>query len=531
MRFGSRLIALFLALLCALGAADRSYAQGSGPLYTIRQRFGVNVSPAFFGVPGFPGSLSDYAGADQLGFGWYSDWTATRFPETPVGIEFAQLVGVRSWPPNWGRLEETARSNPGSLWMIGNEPETRGQGQLVPSAYATRYHEAFRFLKGIDPTAQIGIGGLVMPTPLRLKWLELCMEFYERTYGERMPVDVWNIHVQILQERRGDWGCGIPYGLTEDEGRLYEIVDNCSVDIFKQLVLEFRIWLHELGEGDKEVIISEYGVLMPSSYLPGGDQSVLDFMGGTFDYLLTARDPLLGCPADEGRLVQRWLWFSLNFPFYERTPGGFNGALYDWQNPDQLTLFGEFYRDYAQSVRMEHVSIPASVDTYVDAWEPDTSFGHKGRTKIRADASGEVTYALLEFDLSQIPRDARVFTARLSMQAVARTNQQGVSMYVGPASGEWHWKMTYQDVQSLGLRRGEPSVLVTAARSDELIQCDVEDIVQAWCDGSRVNHGFVIDTAGAGNRGNVTYSFAASEWVEGSQQKPELAIRYITRSR
>jgi len=70
-----------------------------------------------------------------------------------------------------------------------------------------------------------------MPTPLRLEWLDQCLAHYEQAFGEPMPVDVWNIHVQILQEKRGSWGCGIPYGLDDDEGRLYEIIDNCNVTV------------------------------------------------------------------------------------------------------------------------------------------------------------------------------------------------------------------------------------------------------------------------------------------------------------
>ena len=113
------------------------------------------------------------------------------------------------------------------------------------------------------------------------------------------------------------------------------------------------------SERDKPLIITEYGVLMPSEYLGSGDtleerkedgdRVVVAFMEGTFDFLLTARDPLHGYPADEDRLVQRWLWFSLNCPLYEEIPeGGFNGPLYDWHNPDQLTVFGEFYKDYVR---------------------------------------------------------------------------------------------------------------------------------------------------------------------------------------
>jgi hypothetical protein len=336
---------LWLALW--LSQAPPACAQTAQPPYTTRQRFGINVLPVFGGAPSFPGALSGFPSIEALGFGWYSDWTVKRSPEQPPGIEFAQLLQTRPWPPNWSTLEEAVRANPGALWMIGNEPETRTQGEHTPSQYAAIYHQAYTFIKGIDPEAQIAIGGVVMPTPLRLEWLERCLEAYAQQYGQRMPIEVWNIHVQILQENRYSWGCGIPYGLEADYGRLYSVWDNASAPIFRQLVLEFCAWLVEQGERDKPLIISEYGVLMPSSYLPRGDASVLSFMQETFDFLLSERSTQLGWSADEDRLVQRWMWFSLNSPFYEETPGGYNGALYHWQTRE-LTIFGQFFRDYTR---------------------------------------------------------------------------------------------------------------------------------------------------------------------------------------
>lgn len=354
---------IIVLVACAVPVALADDPLSAEPMYTMRQRFGVNVATVFQGHPDYPGLLSDFANVEQVGFGWYSDWTTRVDPETPAGIEYAQLYQIGSWPANWPRVEEIILANPGALWIIGNEPETRGQGQLTPTVYAERYHDIYYFIKSIDPSAQIAIGGVVMPTPVRLRWIEMAMDHYQTTYGETMPVDVWNTHIQILQEKRGDWGCGIPWGLDDvDEGRLYEIIDNCSVPICETLIHEFRQWLAARGEGNKPLIISEYGVLFPSSYLPNGDQSVLDFMTGTFDFFNTARSAEYGWAADQGRLVQRWMWFSLNFPFYEVTPGGFNGALYDWENPDQMTVFGEAFKSYVDA---RTLSIPLAASDWV----------------------------------------------------------------------------------------------------------------------------------------------------------------------
>ncbi len=213
MSLGRRSMLLMTMIVCLLlGTGELVQAQGPGSMYTLRQRFGVDVAPSFEGIPSFPGLISDYRGVEDLGLGWYSDWNTRRDPPRPGNIEFVQLVQLRPWPPSWTRLQEAVQANPGSVWIIGNEPETRGQGELAPAEYAPIYHEAYHFIKQIDPTAQIAIGGVVMPSPLRLRWLDLCLESYRATYGVDMPIDVWNIHVQILQEKRNDWGCGIPYG-------------------------------------------------------------------------------------------------------------------------------------------------------------------------------------------------------------------------------------------------------------------------------------------------------------------------------
>jgi len=356
-------------------------------VYTIRQRFGIGVVRS----RSWPGLLSDFPNVEQLGFGWYIDWTYETSPEQPQGIEFVQLVAVYSgsgpqdarglsawqplsWPSNWAGLQAAIEANRGALWIIGNEPETRGQGELTPEEYADIYHDAYHFIRSIDHTARVAIGGVVMPSPLRLQWLDRCLLYYEQTYGETMPIDVWNIHMQILREKECErvycpdcWGCGVPFGLFDlddgecAQGRLYEILDNCSVDIFQELITEFCIWLNERGERDKPVIITEYGVLMPSEYLGSGDtpevriidgeRKVVEFMQGTFDYMLHTTHPDLGWAADGGRLIQRWAWFSLNMPLTwdGSVPQGYNGWLYDWKDTHAFTVFGEAYRDYILS--------------------------------------------------------------------------------------------------------------------------------------------------------------------------------------
>ncbi|MBC7265039.1 MAG: hypothetical protein H5T64_11895 [Chloroflexi bacterium] len=336
----------------------------------VNERFGVGLNPGItVSVNGMvrPALVTDY-NINELRIGWYSDWRTNREPLRPGGIKYVQLILVRAsvYPTNTLQLTETVAATPGSLWLIGNEPEGKyGQGNRTPQEYARIYHEMYTLIKGLDPTACIAIGGVIQPTPLRLQWLDLLLSEYENLFGEPMPVDVWNIHAQILQEKARDWGAEIPAGLSATEGRLYTLQDNADPDIFRQLVIEFRQWMKAKGFQDKPLIISEYGVLMPSTYIvedgdaDKGDQKIIDFMHQTFNFLVNAKDPDLGYPADDDRLVQQWLWYSLNDQPYDPATGlGFNGSLFSHQDPTQMTKFGLAFRDYMNTLLGSKIMLP-----------------------------------------------------------------------------------------------------------------------------------------------------------------------------
>jgi len=520
-----------LALVYLIGTllAPSARADGAEWLYSPRQRFGVGLATALLGHPEFPAQIADYGRAEELGFGWYSDWAVRTAPQHPEGIEYAQLLYTKRWPPSWSRISRVIDANPGALWIIGNEPETRGQGEHTPEAYARIYHEAYQHIKTRDPACRIAIGGVVMPTPLRLEWLDRCLDAYRAAYGEPLPVDVWNIHVQILQEDRWGWGCGVPYGLEDNVGRRYEIIDNCDPVIFEELVETFCQWLVEHGERDKPLIISEYGVLMPSSYLPGGDQAVLTFMEGTFDFMLSSRDPNLGYAADDYRLVQRWMWFSLNNTFYDRTPGGSNGALCDWEHPESLTVFGERFALYTRTLQEERLLLEPLTDTSLDRWSPDSVLGDSGRLYLRADHQGGEACALLQFDTSAIPAEAIICSARLGLQVVSQSNIQPLQLRLLPASAPWSESTTCAPWAPIHGPIGQTAIPITLSHDQQTLDIWCTDLVQAWTDGTLPNEGLLITPVGAANSGNVSYALASSEWVEGDQQRPLLTVEYMTR--
>ena len=293
------------ALAIAAPSALPSPLSTKLPAPSLRERFGVGVASQL-------GPIEQYD-VGQLGAGWYLDWGTNLNPSRPHGMEFAQMVWLSggAYRPDLATIEAIAAANHGSLWLIGNEPDVIWQGNVTPADYARSYHVIYSALKKADPSCRVAIGGVSQPTPLRFRYLDMILEAYRDLYGEKMPVDVWNVHAFILREEKDSWGVDIPPGIEATSGMLYEIEDHDDMEIFRQQVVAFRRWMEERGEREKPLIISEYGILMPAEY--GFDhQRVRDFMYATFDFFLTATDEKLGYPPDGNRLVQRWAWFSLS---------------------------------------------------------------------------------------------------------------------------------------------------------------------------------------------------------------------------
>jgi hypothetical protein len=346
----SRTAGLYIALATVvfLAFAIRTSSETVGVYLSGSQRFGVGVNLQ-------EGPIEDYD-VSQLHAGWYVDWGTRLAPSRPAGMEYVQMIRVSggTYSPDLATLGTIADNNPGSLWLIGNEPDCIWQDNSLPSEYAAVYHELYSFIKSRDSSAEIAIGGIVQPTPLRLEYLDMVLDAYQSLYGEPMPVDVWNIHNMILREERGSWGCDIPPGIDADQGMLYDVQDNDDVEIFQQQIVAFRQWMEEKGERNKPLVVSEYGVLMPEVY--GFDYvRVKTFMYASFGYFTTATNDSLGYPADENRLVQRWAWYSLNDDDFEGWPSCHH--LFDPETR-QITQLGLDYGNYIRLLTAYKTLLP-----------------------------------------------------------------------------------------------------------------------------------------------------------------------------
>jgi hypothetical protein len=346
--------------------------------------------------------LLDYP-ADQiigLRLGWYVDWTVTPNAPQPYGIEYIPIVRLKQWKvkdgvpmrccagpgceylkvngqytytvsPSLEILRQVAQERPGLLWVIGNEIERvdwetsdggcAGQDEMLPEVYAEAYHEIREAIRAIDPTARFAIGGVVQFTPLRRQYLQRVWDAYRAKYGRDMPVDVWNVHVFILQEKKGEWGADIPAGIESEQGILYTIEDNKRFELGWQQLLSMRQWMKEIGQQNKPLIITEYGVNMPPHYSGFSYEEVkTSFMYPSFDQFLNYKDCNLGYGADECRLIQRWNWYSLDDDSGRFEDGEYhqfyNGnLLYSGLGgqPQGISPLGIYWREYVRGLSSE----------------------------------------------------------------------------------------------------------------------------------------------------------------------------------
>ncbi len=297
--------------------------QETPPPYSLTWRVGVGIpqgNPLYFRWPlPRPGWRLNW----RVGLRLLDESGRPYFRMDPpgsqeLGMVFAPMVRIQDGRlvPDAPSLKVLARRNPGRLWFIGNEPDVVWQDNVLPQVYARLYRQAYRAIKAGDPTAQVAIGGISQVTPLRLAYLERIWESYREQFGEEMPVDVWNMHAFVLQERRDDWGVGIPPGFPEvSEGVGWGVQEHDSLALVENQVRLMRTWMARHGQREKPLVISEYGILMPPEYgFPPG--RVIRFLVGSFDLFRQLQDPERGYPPDDNRLVQRWVWFSSRYDLY-----------------------------------------------------------------------------------------------------------------------------------------------------------------------------------------------------------------------
>jgi hypothetical protein len=421
------LLLVTVALAFLFAEIDSVATQARPEALMDRQRFGFVAT-----TPGWREKFD----LTQLGAGWAVDFAPSICATRPAGIDRAVVIYV--WPGyvlDPDELGPMVDNHPGTLWMIGNEPDCIWQSNLLPEVYAHMYHELYTFIKGRDPTSQLAPGGIVQATPLRLAYLDRVLAEYDRVYGGLMPVDVWNIHNVIVNEQRGAWGAEIPPGFDVEEGVVRSPGDADNMEIFEEQIVTFRRWMSDTGYGGYPLVIMEFGVLTVMGDYGMTEDRVKAFMTNSFEFLSTATDEKLGDPNDGYRLVQRWAWFSLDWPDYDRilAPKGFNGGLFS-PFTSQITGYGQHYASLISDLApLEHIDLSPGAFVFPPEIRTDGATGPMTRTfelEIRND--GNV--------------DSGPFTVELAYDGPVSGVLDELVSNVPPASSHWlNFTLVVQD--------------------------------------------------------------------------------------
>jgi hypothetical protein len=255
--------------------------------------------------------------AEELGAKWFFDWS-TKDSRKSRKLEYWQTIRVNQngYSPTQERIEYIASHFKGYTWIIGNEPDNSLQDNTTPEKYAQIYHELYTLIKSKDRSAKITIAAVSQPTPARLEYLNTVLDSYKNLYGEKLPLDWWNIHAYVLREEENSWGAGLPVGISIENGELYEIEQHGDISIFQQNLINFRHWMKENDYQQVPLVVSEYGILLPEEF-GFSQETIASYLKVTSEWMLSYQDQEIGFPDDDFHLVQKFAWFSLSDPNFQ----------------------------------------------------------------------------------------------------------------------------------------------------------------------------------------------------------------------
>jgi Glycosyl hydrolase catalytic core len=253
-------------------------------------------------VAGDKGSRADL---DLLGPVWYYDYHA-------VGADWGSHPRILMVRPadklSDAELRHLAAIHPGHWWMLGNEPNDPAQDNQEPAAYARFYAHTTAVIRAADPTAGIMPAGIANADT---QWAAAFRTQYEQMTGAPPQVDAWNIHNYLLDTAD-------PYDLGE----------------FQRRIGKFRAWMAAVGDGDRPLVLSEFGV----RYGAGCCNRPLDVLGDGLVFMRRAITWL-----EESGQVESWAWFTL-----DSGDLSYDGNLLRPAVPGTLSPYGRLYGDHAR---------------------------------------------------------------------------------------------------------------------------------------------------------------------------------------
>ncbi len=248
------------------------------------------TAPARGQTPPNPYGIAGYGVLDDLNMPadcLHYDWNGLH-TENPIQMcrpnHYYDFVGIPhrwwGWNEQTGEINDPAQfdqwvlANPGKIWIIGNEPDLQSQDGLTQEQYALMYKTYHDFISQRDPTARFCIGAITggsatAQLTYTQNWYQTVLDYYETTYGEPMPIDIWNIHSY----------CG-PKQIENPDQPIQDFVQPfvqwCHT-VENGRYADAEVWITELPIGEWLGALSEEWIIwFAERYLPRLEQAGID---------------------------------------------------------------------------------------------------------------------------------------------------------------------------------------------------------------------------------------------------------------
>ena len=160
-------------------------------------------------------------------------------------------------------------------------------------------------------------------------------------------------------------------------------------------------------------------------------------------------------------------------------------------------------------------------DAFINENYTDSNYGDDDTIDVKKAAPGYDLYGLIRFDLSSIPADSVIVSAKLRLYATT-VNDEIETLYVKRITSDWSEStVTWDNKPSW---ESEASSSIQNISQEGWYEADVTDDVQGFINGSYPNYGWVLIPAKEVDYDNAKF---ASKENSNSSIHPQLVIEYV----
>ncbi len=174
------------------------------------------------------------------------------------------------------------------------------------------------------------------------------------------------------------------------------------------------------------------------------------------------------------------------------------------------------------------------VDTHINSWDSEANYANVDRLWLR---QADIMAPLIRFDVSDLPADAHIVEAQLSLWTTGQSNDNPATVGVYLLNRPWQVEQTtWMQATSTQLwsvpgandtpddRNALPYVTTEVTETSHWYDWNVTALVQDWVQNPEGSNGIILKAFAVPK---VQYYFASSEYNNPSA-RPKLTIRYWT---